>query len=124
MKYYRGLPIITYFLLSSCVTPPNKVICVNDAPLHAHCAFMISGNDFDVDNNGQQYIQDGRNWNYSQLSIYSLLLPPDSYGAIKKFILNYCHENPNDCNYDSVNTQVHSVEGRLNFKNESSKHPN
>lgn len=77
---------------------------------------MISGNDFDVDNNGQQYTQDGRNWNYSQLSNYSLLLPPDSYGAIKKFILNYCHQNPSDCSYDQVNTAIVKTETKLQWR--------
>ena len=101
-------------LLAGCASLPNASVCANDAPKHAHCAFMVSGNDFEVDNSGtHQYTQDGRNWNYDQLIQNSLIMPVDSYGKIKKWFLNYCHRNPSQCKYTP--SKLESVEASLNL---------
>lgn len=103
--------IVGIILLSGCsLKPPNKPICFTDAPSHANCAWMVNGADFQVDNVGHNFTQDGRNWNYDQLMKNSLILPPDTYGAEKKFFLSYCHQHPKDCNYSAAVEHFRTVE--------------
>lgn len=109
--------LIWVFLFWSCApVPPNSPVCYTDSLNHANCAFMIEGNDFPVDNSGShQFTQSGRNWNYTQLTQNSLIMPPDSYGAIKVFILNYCKQNSSACTYSDMATKFNEFEMKSNI---------
>ena len=72
---------------------------------------MEAGNDFRVDNTGKNnYTQDGHNWTFDQLVAHSLIKPPETYGEIKKFFLNYCHANANLCSYSTAVAQFTKFE--------------
>lgn len=112
MKFFSWLLIVCVFLLVACtLQPPNKSICYTDGPSHANCAFLVQGNDFSVDNQGHNFTQDGRNWNYTELLLNSLILPPDTAAAEKQFFLNFCHQNPNDCNYSQALERFNHLKG-------------
>lgn len=94
--------VVGGFLSGCAIKPPNDPICFTDAPKHANCAYMVTGNDFQVDNSGNNFTDHGRNWNYDQLIKNSLILPPDTWGDLKTFLLEYCQQNQNVCTYDQA----------------------
>jgi hypothetical protein len=108
MKY-----LFLLLLCVGCATPPDKPVCVQDENENAHCIFMMTGGAFDVDNLGKQYTQDGRNWNFTELRQMSLMMPPDTYAALKKFLLNYCHKNTNNCNYPQAVVAIAKIEEKM-----------
>jgi len=110
MKYF-----IPFILLCSCATVPNVPLCVHDGPESAYCAWTIqtTGN-FHVDDSGlNNYTQQGRNWNLDQLNQNSLILPPDSWSAIKAFILQTCKDYPSECQTTNVQSNILRVETQL-----------
>ncbi len=113
------LLLIPLFLLTSCLDLPNEAICVTDAPNHAHCAFMVRGADFDVDNVGHNYTQHRRNWDYNHLKLYSLMFPPDAYRTVKDFFINWCHQQKsNSCNADAMAKAYAEFESHVQLKAE------
>jgi len=100
-------------VLLACATPPDKPVCVQDSAESAHCVFMMTGGAFDVDNLGKNYTEDGRNWNFTELNEMSLMMPPDTYAELKKFLLNYCHKNANNCNYSKAMAAVAKIESKM-----------
>ena len=103
--------ILCIFLCTSCATFKDDPICAQDAPTDALCVWIVSNKQQHVDNSGNnQFTDHGRDWNFSQLQQNSLILPPDSWGDLKASILQYCHDNPDKCEYSSVNDSINFVE--------------
>jgi len=114
MKSFSWLLVVGTFLLVGCsLKPPNDPICYVDAPMEANCTFMVDGTDFKVDDSGHNYTLNGHNWNYDQIVQNFLLVPPETYGDIKTFFLNYCHDNPNVCDYQTMQSTFQEYESRF-----------
>ena len=110
MRFYL---LFALFLIGCAGKPPNDPVCFRDSISSANCTFMVAGNDFSVNDAGKNYTLQGHNWTYDQLWQHSLWLPPETYGDIKQFFLNYCHQNKNVCKYADLNQRFTSFEQKM-----------
>jgi hypothetical protein len=95
--------MITYcYILTSCATVPDLILCTNDSPTTAHCAHSLRGESFAVDNSGHNYREHGVNWNLDQLRGYSLMITPMDWKVAKQYFLAQCHAHPEQCNPTSI----------------------
>lgn len=106
---------ILFFFIVGCTTfkPPNSDICVKDSPSHFHCAWTISGPDFDIDNNSHLYTLHSQKLTADQYDKLSLHMSPWTYADQKKQFLSYCHAHKSACNYPLAVKTFADIESRL-----------
>lgn len=104
-------------LLVSCASPPDVPSCAPITEDIGYCIFSISDKEFYVDNNARGMDDKGNAcvWKeplvvngvpektncmqWKDLKKKSLIVPAQSYGKIKKFIIDICKQH-NQCNKD------------------------
>lgn len=112
MKYLKILLLLCYLNIVGCSTysPPNIDGCVKDAPEHEHCAYMMNGPDFEIDNVGHNYTLHGENENYDQFDKEAVRLSVGAYVMLRSSFLEWCHKTPKECTYQTVSDKLTEFE--------------
>lgn len=110
------LLLLCIFLVGCAGKPPNDEIGFTDGPAHANFTYMVTGTDFSVDNVGHNYTLHGQNLNYDQMRALFFYVSPWTWADMKQFFLNYCHANPNVCDYAKVQKRFTVVEDAAKAK--------
>lgn len=85
MKSLKLLALCCLLTLSSCGSIPDVPSCVELNPEQGFCKYAISGKEFFIDSD---HLFDGKSW--SDIKQTSIIVPPSSWGAIKKYLKKQC----------------------------------
>ena len=115
MKHLSLLVILSTMM--ACTQLKDDYLCVHDVGV-GYCTKMISGNPIHVDDQSQLFTDtDGTKYTWSQLQLVSVVMPPGTWEDLKNFILDYCHENPDDCDgagqWTSLSMQIKSMDSEV-----------
>ncbi len=105
MNYWMQLVFLLLFALLEfgCVTPvPSFYACIKTSEITGHCFNSTTSDEFDIDPFNKYQ---GKTWN--QWEFEAIYLFPESYAAIKNYILLTCEKN-NSCspNIKTIQTKL------------------
>lgn len=102
-------------LISGCATnPPNVPVCIELGMSRGYCVTTIKGEEFYIDEvnkyNGKTF------W---EMRPEMIMLPPDSWADIKKFIIKICKKT-NECQKEvsSWDRSIKNIDEKLKEKTE------
>jgi len=108
--------VLSCFLFScSSIKDLDKPFCVEMNIAKGFCTTPISGKDLWVDDENKL---EGKTW--FEIRPVMIMIPPSTWAAIKKYIINQCKRNSNMCdaNISSWDRTITVIDGQLNTKAE------